>query len=438
MPLGFNAKAALTNANPSDVVVALSRVGRYLASERWLGARNRYHRDTVKRIVADHASGAVNQKHLAEYIAASSILHLMDGWSYLGRSFGATACGDTAAARHLAYYAELRAAMTILSIYGIGVFDHQHFVVVSPTSVNMIPGGGGTHVFASDALEWWAGQPSATKMLGASIRPEGIPLDSWLTALPRYASWSPLAREMVLALGVDLKRLASDRRMRNEASYRPRTATALTPGDAAPVAQFLVQTWAALEPSPLISNIDLHHLRRLFEKSFLVVEGRRNKKKYSAAAEALLKTQGISETRSEQMHSFLRRAVIPDDLELIRLAAKSSTNPRELHMSMMSRAVLLLGVASSMAVSQWRQAGLDLRHVAWWWGPLGVERGLWTNRPSVGDLRSLWADTELDLDLLENWIDGGGGSPAELFELCATATVRLGQFELAGLWSQAS
>ena len=106
------------------------------------------------------------ERNLAQYIAASVALHANDGWSYLGRSVSCLLAGDTHRALHLAYYAELRASMSLLAGAGIGIFDKKHFIVPTTNSTANFGLGHSTHVIAWLALfdgrmpgrdaPWWA------------------------------------------------------------------------------------------------------------------------------------------------------------------------------------------------------------------------------------------------------------------------------------------
>lgn len=82
----------------------------------WLDNGNRYRENASDIFENDYASNpvAVNSKELSGYIAASAPTHLIDGWSFYARSTEALLRGDCSTAIHLGYYAELRAAMSIL------------------------------------------------------------------------------------------------------------------------------------------------------------------------------------------------------------------------------------------------------------------------------------------------------------------------------------
>ena len=100
-----------------NVAQALARLDPFIAKRRWLAKTNRYAINTVERLALDLKPGkTLHAKHLAQYIAASSILHCADGWSYLGRAINCLLKGDPHRVVHLAYYAELRAALSDRSL----------------------------------------------------------------------------------------------------------------------------------------------------------------------------------------------------------------------------------------------------------------------------------------------------------------------------------
>jgi hypothetical protein len=76
-------QAAVQGVRRSDVELAVSSLRPHLLASRWLKTNNRYKSDIVKRLKADLPLNAARQQDLAEYIAASSILHANDGWSDL-------------------------------------------------------------------------------------------------------------------------------------------------------------------------------------------------------------------------------------------------------------------------------------------------------------------------------------------------------------------
>ena len=118
----------VSRASHQTIVTTLSNLrGRLRRYDRWLTQSHPY-LDVLRAI---RPPQPIDDKAIAEYVAASAPLHASDGWHYLARAFGAISHGDRNTAIHLAYYAELRAAMAILASEGIGVLNYVHVVVDS-------------------------------------------------------------------------------------------------------------------------------------------------------------------------------------------------------------------------------------------------------------------------------------------------------------------
>jgi hypothetical protein len=340
-------RRALQRASPGGVVGATRNLKRYLSRARWVGTQNRYRRNTVARIRKDldaRVPGSLNEKHLAEYVAASVPLHVVDGWAYLGRALQADLISDSTTARHLAYYAELRAAMALLASQGIAVLNRQHFVVTSPTNVVRVPGNTSTHAFAWLALQWWAGSAGSSILLNAAVQPFRKGIADWLSALPLYSSWAPLAKEWILMLGLDLSQMGKDQDSRNEASYRP---TRLVPPqhtfNVRSNVDFAATLWLSLEPTTSgFAVIDRHFLRVCLEMAFSSISGTApgdDLPRYAQFVDSLLAANGVDPVRSAYLKGFLVRSQEPDDLRLIRNARiKSLTDHPDHQLHVMSRA----------------------------------------------------------------------------------------------------
>jgi len=66
---------------------------------------------------------------LSDYLALSCPLHALDGWRYLSAALVSLLNGARTEALHLAYYAELRAALSILAGSGIAVLNNKHYAI---------------------------------------------------------------------------------------------------------------------------------------------------------------------------------------------------------------------------------------------------------------------------------------------------------------------
>src|SRR5579864_6000473 len=177
--LPSSAKTTLRKASREAVEESLSYLKRHFKRSRWVGAGNRYRENTTERIYADIQPGrSLNHFHLTQYIAASAPLHCADGWSLLGRAIDCHARRDHDSARHFAYYAELRAAVSLLAAEGVAIFRSSHYVVERLKRCGRF--GGPTHKVTWQALEYWAELKRSSDLIGNSIRVNGIALKEWL------------------------------------------------------------------------------------------------------------------------------------------------------------------------------------------------------------------------------------------------------------------
>ena len=154
--------------------------------------------------------------------------------------------GDPDAARHLSYYAELRAAMSVLASDGIGVFHNRHIIVIGPQKCLLVPKQISTHTFAWDALEFWANSPAGSDILFQVIKPGGIPLRDWLDQFSAGSDF--IASEWLQQWGLDLSRLTQDRDARNLASYRPTAFTSPGPRPIDDTMKAILRFWEICDP----------------------------------------------------------------------------------------------------------------------------------------------------------------------------------------------
>lgn len=397
-------KATIAALSRSHIAVTTVGLKRFLTRSIWLGKTNHYLHDVVERLKAAPAN-AVQRRNLAQYIAASVSLHANDGWSYLGRAVACVLAGDAHRALHLAYYAELRAAMSLLASSGIGIFNNRHFVVPAVNSTSKLNSGLGTHMTAWLALEHWAQQPSSGALFTNLIRPEGRKLDDWFQPQGGAATLAPQARGWFMQWGMDLGLATKDREARNQTSYRPDGIPATWEASAKDGLEFVRDTWSALEPSSNSSfeQIDRHILRLALERYFQGLHGRAAIAADSAFI-ALVKTtvdaQSLADPTSQRLKKFLLRQVAPSDPLIFSYSTMAPGIPATDALAVLSRAVLLLRIATGSASDLLQQAGFAADVLSFWWQKLGEARGLWTPGSPPTALTDLWADVEESLNEL--------------------------------------
>jgi len=417
------------------------------AHHRWLRAGNRYERNCLKRIKTDAGPNRkVRHQHLREYIAASSVLHAIDGWSFLGRALDAHLRGDLDSSRHLGYYAELRAAMALLAAEGIGVFGNIHVIVNSRRRCECIRAST-THEFVWDALQHWSTTSAASDLLFRIVEPGGIPLADWLNRFSAGASLRfVLAERWLLKWGLDLSRFAEDRDARNLSSYRP-TAFAIPRAlSVKETLKFAREFWMLYEPSESVrfGMLDRHLLRHALDLAFNSAHAagrtrKQAKRMFQQQVASMLHGLSPEGLNDEQWRRFLAY----DDSEhtplLLAEAAGTAgrddpNHPRQV----LARAFLLLRIATGACHALLQSLpGTVREHLRFWWSGLGEDHGLWNAGDEPDRFVDLWADIREacgDLDAWEQSVPSGSVTYKSVWCEKPSAAAVLGSCERIGLW----
>jgi hypothetical protein len=426
MALTADQENVLKLASRFGVRKAAARLPAYWAADAWLPDRNKYAKASVHRLKREYDSAkaiATSQNvkksnapqfwkpthaHMADYVAASTATHCMDGWSYLGQAINAELSGAPDLARHLGYYAELRAAMSLLAGDGIGVFDTHHVVVDGAGKCKMVPGSEGTHKFAWDALEFWSATAAAASTLQASIYPGGIALSEWLAHFPGTAGF--VATTWLKQWGLDLSRLADDRDARNLASYRPTAFTSPGPTDVTDSLDAVTSLWDVCSPEGIggFPAMDRHLLRHVVEILFTSANGatrRQAPKKYLRDVGIMMHGVAPLDRRSDWWLDFLTFQSNAEVSTVIREAEGTAkpTNPDH-SKQVLARATLLLRVAtgsvSNLLADSISPSGLELE---FWWSSDSIRRRLWETDQPPQAFADLWTDVEEAMTDLLSW-----------------------------------
>jgi hypothetical protein len=101
--------------------------------------------------------------------------------------------------------------------------------------------------------------------------------------------------------------------------------------------------------------------------------------------------------------------------------------------SVLSRALLLLRLATSMNNNNFGQAGLQtLDDLEFWWPQYGSERGFYDSDVPPDDLSDLWSDVEIALDDLKNVTSA---TSFDLARLAIPSFGRVCEADRAVLWA---
>jgi hypothetical protein len=444
MALNQHDHSLIHSLSAADVEATFFGLRRFIKSSGWLGKNNRYATDTVAKIVSELRAGNIQKGgHLSQYIAASSLLHCADGWSYLGRSIIALLRGDPHRCRHFGYYAELRAAMSLLAAQGVGVFDKKHLIINGKNSVAPFTGRYGTHQFAWDSLKCWSASAASGNVFARIIRPNGLSLNEWMEPLGGGIVVAPQAEHWFQQWGMDLKVGLDDRNSRNESSYRPDglpNAWYLNGKDAV---TFIHGLWLTLEPSEdsRFDAIDRHILRISLEQFF---KGRYGTaatavpQKYRQFIASVIVPLNFSPDVENWWTNFLTRKIYKADPEIFSSSSESPAKKSTSYASIISRATLLLRVASGAALELLQTASVTASSTMFWWNGLGVARGLWDGSKSPDQLTDLWADIDLILKDLEAFQQKHGTTNQSFLRVgseLGPSLIGLGSCERVAIWS---
>lgn len=442
----------IAGASGQRIQAGYPSIRRQFPSGRWLAPGNDY-AHSATHLVNRRTTTVPNPYQLRSYIAASVFLHASDGWQYLSRALGAVALGDSRTAIHLAYYAELRAAASILATAGVALLNDGHAAyggrglptVIAGKAVSTVAGRPGrnlsTHVFAWEALQFWATQSIAAEVVGRSIQPGGSQLGDWMDRFGIGLTARGLASTWLGEWGLDLQRLSQDRDSRNEVSYHPNNLGPTERIDGGQIARLLQDVWAVLEPGPGgFEALDRFLLRRRLESGFRVVEGRsagQAQRRFEARVRQTVRDLSPIGLPGAEWVEFLTRRAAPDDPRVLALAGgRASVGVPGHHEQVLSRAVLLLRLATALArdfLVASRGSSIEL---SFWWVKFGEDRGLWEPGDTPSDISDLWADVTEALGELATWLataTGSGGLRAWISGN-AMPVATLSNVDRAGLW----
>jgi hypothetical protein len=334
--------------------------------QRWLDQNNRYRLSATQTFEKDQKRATANQnplskqkcKLLTAYIGASAPTHLIDGWSFLGRAVDSLLRGDTYSAAHFGYYAELRAAMGLLGSEGIGIFNQIH-PVVTLNGINRFPAGKkkvGTHAVIWPILKYWASLNRASDLFDIVIQPNQVRLSSWLGALSPNLSTKAVGQRWLRSWGLDLENLEDDHDTRNLVSYRPSEFRTTVPAGSKHLISFVQALWGLFEPGQggRFPTVEGYLLRNAWRNGGA-----------PAVPPNAIESLGIGPEDSADWARFLGEAGDPTPIAL----ADNSTGIEEpnCHLRIISRAALLLFVASGAARVQLQRAGFTSETISFWW-----------------------------------------------------------------------
>ena len=381
---------------------------------------------------------------LVDAVAMGVPTHCADGWAYASRALAAVLAGDGHAARHMAYYGQLRAGLCILANVGVGVFNGVNFVILPNGSVARLDpptGSGGkdrglgTHEIVWLALQQWAANPATAAVFLDLVKIAGTSLRDGLESLwPGFAS-TTAAGTIVEAWGLDLKRGKDEHRARNISSYAPQALNPLSMSTGQNL-RFVAGTWRLFEPSvgAGFDRLDRQLLRSVLWRQHILSDPGLPLAVGPVASRYEELAPAIQQIASKD---FLLGVTEPTRPELIR-KAESKANPAG-PLSMIARALLLLRAATAFTHSSLEEAGLKCSAgvLRPWLNELAAARGFWPHASPFDQVSDLWADVEVALHDLDSSRKPVPPNLYDWFEKLTVGLPTISQAERIAVWSLA-
>lgn len=347
----------------------------------------------------------ISAADLVEAVALSAPNHCIDAWTFLARSLQALSSGDFHSARHLAYYSQLRAALSMLANLGIGVFNGINFVVTSSGNVRRLdpatvrrrggtqeaPRGLGTHSVVWDTLHLWVSQMNPTASFLDLLSVAGTPLGDALEALVPGARNAVTATMLLNSWGLDLRRAKIERGFRNTSSYQPHLLNVIDES-AEECVNYLNDFWSSLEPagSRGFELLDRHLFRNLLWDLHRVTSP-----EVPLSSSVLVTNYEFLQPQLQTFMSlpFLLGEEEADELSVVSYA-RSRRDPATA-LEMVSRGLILSRAATGFTRSSLTQAGSP--DVSPWFEGLALSRGFVPPGVPLESPLDLWLDVQAAL-----------------------------------------
>jgi len=201
--------------------------------------------------------------------------------------------------------------------------------------------------------------------------------------------------------------MAFDRDARNDSSYRPTEFKNVASVPAIDAAKFISDFWSFFEPWPPNFGVaDKYLLRTLLHESFYAVRNLRVQDDLATFRAQVLPTIAAVQPTSMSEQEWTDFLCNVDQAPLIQLAGeKSELLDARNHMQMISRAALLLRVATGASDALFHSARLTKTTLQFWTDRFGPRRGFWPKGSRPDSMLDLWIDVRNALTSLKGWCD---------------------------------
>lgn len=327
----------------------------------------------------DQPYDSTEHMQVASLAAANTLAHYEDAWSYFAQASRSLLAGEYDIARHLLYYSELRATISIMSRQGVVVRSKSHMILTKDAVE--FHSGLGTHTAIWIAFKAWMKTSPARSLILNRLKISGVPLKDWLEADDTYGESESMVEILQLA-GYDLKEHANDQGRRNSSSYGSRHLRPQV-NDRRPnwFAEELEELWQMLLP---VGDTSF----QLFDTAFgsLLLTKRRKSKgkatgreKYRPYLVDLANSLSAltPESTADQIVNLARDEGIGNLFRFVAPGQREVAEPGHELLAMVVRSIFLLRLASASVEDLIEKSGCSPKQFDFWFAQVGSTHALW-------------------------------------------------------------
>jgi hypothetical protein len=401
----------ITHASQAATISGFKKIKRdYISGNQILPASNPLKVNPEAAVGYRGTRYSISGDDTKAYLAASSLTHCMDGWNYVSNAIDSLINGEKHIAVHMAYYAELRAAMSFLATEGIGIFNANHVsanhtnrIMRSPDLRRGTANLNGTHQFLWESLASWIANKDASNTLNY-FQHNGKTFAEWIAFLPHAnpAVISVIVKDWLKDWTFDINNYKLDRSGRNSFSYRPTRINDLTLDN---LDDKLVTTnsyWQTLEPigSNRFALLDKFLFKHLFDKIHTMLRQNGSTLSITQLLDQTFINAGIPMDR--QLHSFISTN------QTHKLLSNSKDMAVDSHghakpFSVIARALLMLRFSSGATSHLMKIASISQSDLQFFWEGMGVDCGFWEPGSCPTTFNKLWDLVNDSMTDIEDW-----------------------------------
>ncbi|MGL4674015.1 MAG: hypothetical protein ACRCXK_04050 [Wohlfahrtiimonas sp.] len=432
----------------------VSKVSEGLLSAKANNFHQRYLLSPNNPLLASMASDAIKNHHISplnttdvkEYLAISIFAHMIDGWSYMNNAINAFLTGDPSIAIHLAYYAELRAAISFLGSEGILMVNNQQacidsndeLYVPSAQQTSLKIKRSGTHTATWDITKEWISNHTRGDRVLEYFTYRGRTFKELIPSIPNCSATTTSAQVLLIKNWLqtwcfDIQKYKDDRDGRNASSYNANINKEFSPLKLKDRLNILNEFWLLLEPSEdCFSNLDRYlfalYLDEIYQNNI---------------------RSGINSSKEDFIGSFYQNSGLSIDQTLTDIFINNKMNSLILQASdnqidtvtnnikpltIIARSILLLCFCSKACAYILKKNHIVKNDINFYISKVGQGIGLWRSEEPE-QLSELWIDiNDLIIDLKESLENDDPLNILDLRDCFPAYSEIYTQFSRVGLW----